>query len=577
MKVRSIRSKVLISIVGITLLTSAALAFVFYGRSAAMIEENYVTVLSQRTRLLADTIDDMMKNVCSIDMKASCDSEVKASLESYLKDGDEKRLSDLSTRLRIFATMDQAISSVYLVIPDKRQVVTTMDYPVYKSGIEEEKIQQFLKKCGKDTGPVIMEDLVHNQEKLLQFIEEVTDTQGNVMGYVCTNIEEENLSYDYLEDPANQELDQMELIGNGKIIAARGLSQMGKDFPEKIYGKWTNHSEITGAGKETIYIYCEGSFSRCGIFASVKRSVILSNLMQVRKYVFGVAAILSLVAVIAAVYISRIVYRPVRKLMVAMQEVSAGEMATRAEVVSNDEIGLAAKEFNRMLDRIEELIKQLIAEEKKKKDAELEALQYQITPHFMYNTLNSIKCYALIHGQKEIATVIEDFVELLQTCIRKKGAFLTVAEEVQILENYIHLQEFRNGEAYQTEYKIEREAEQCKIPRLLLQPLVENAIIHGLDIKKQKKRLLIEAYTSGSRLYLEVKDNGRGMSEEQIEELLKKKEKKTKGLTAVGIQNIQDRLKLYYGKQAKLSLESDEKGTIARIYLPVNRNEDEES
>lgn len=577
MKVRSIRSKVLISIVGITLLTSAALAFVFYGRSAAMIEENYVTVLSQRTRLLADTIDDMMKNVCSIDMKASCDSEVKASLESYLKDGDEKRLSDLSTRLRIFAKMDQAISSVYLVIPDKRQVVTTMDYPVYKSGIEEEKIQQFLKKCGKDTVPVIMEDLVHNQEKLLQFIEEVTDTQGNVMGYVCTNIEEENLSYDYLEDPANQELDQMELIGNGKIIAARGLSQMGKDFPEKIYGKWTNHSEITGAGKETIYIYCEGSFSRCGIFASVKRSVILSNLMQVRKYVFGVAAILSLVAVIAAVYISRIVYRPVRKLMVAMQEVSAGEMATRAEVVSNDEIGLAAKEFNRMLDRIEELIKQLIAEEKKKKDAELEALQYQITPHFMYNTLNSIKCYALIHGQKEIATVIEDFVELLQTCIRKKGAFLTVAEEVQILENYIHLQEFRNGEAYQTEYKIEREAEQCKIPRLLLQPLVENAIIHGLDIKKQKKRLLIEAYTSGSRLYLEVKDNGRGMSEEQIEELLKKKEKKTKGLTAVGIQNIQDRLKLYYGKQAKLSLESDEKGTIARIYLPVNRNEDEES
>ena len=577
MKVRSIRSKVLISIVGITLLTSAALAFVFYGRSAAMIEENYVTVLSQRTRLLADTIDGMMKNVCSIDMKASCDSEVKASLESYLKDGDEKRLSDLSTRLRIFAKMDQAISSVYLVIPDKRQVVTTMDYPVYKSGIEEEKIQQFLKKCGKDTGPVIMEDLVHNQEKLLQFIEEVTDTQGNVMGYVCTNIEEENLSYDYLEDPANQELDQMELIGNGKIIAARGLSQMGKDFPEKIYGKWTNHSEITGAGKETIYIYCEGSFSRCGIFASVKRSVILSNLMQVRKYVFGVAAILSLVAVIAAVYISRIVYRPVRKLMVAMQEVSAGEMATRAEVVSNDEIGLAAKEFNRMLDRIEELIKQLIAEEKKKKDAELEALQYQITPHFMYNTLNSIKCYALIHGQKEIATVIEDFVELLQTCIRKKGAFLTVAEEVQILENYIHLQEFRNGEAYQTEYKIEREAEQCKIPRLLLQPLVENAIIHGLDIKKQKKRLLIEAYTSGSRLYLEVKDNGRGMSEEQIEELLKKKEKKTKGLTAVGIQNIQDRLKLYYGKQAKLSLESDEKGTIARIYLPVNRNEDEES
>lgn len=577
MKVRSIRSKILVSIVGITLLTSAAIAFVFYGRSAAMIEENYVTVLSQRTRLLADTIDDMLKNVCSIDMKASCDSEVKEDLESYLEDGDEKRLSDLSSRLRIFAKMDQAISSVYLVIPEKRQVVTTLDYPVYKSGIEEEKIQDFLKQCGKDTGPVIMDDLVHKQEKILQFTEKVTDEQGTVIGYVCANIEEQNLSYDYLEDPANQELDQMELIGKGKVIATRNLSQMGKTFPEKKYGKWTEHSEVTGAEKGNIYIYCEGSFSRCGIFASVKRSVILGNLMQVRKYVFGMAAIFGLVAVIAAVYISRIVYRPVQKLMTAMKEVSAGEMATRAEVVSNDEIGLAATEFNQMLDRIEELIKQLIEEEKKKKDAELEALQYQITPHFMYNTLNSIKCYALIHGQKEIATVIEDFVELLQTCIRKKGAFLTVAEEVQILENYIHLQEFRNGEEYQTEYKIEREAEQCRIPRLILQPLVENAIIHGLDLKRQRNRLSIEAYTSGSRLYLEVKDNGRGMSEEQIEELLKKKEKKTKGLTAVGIPNIQDRLKLYYGKQAKLSLESGEEGTTARIYLPVNRNEDEES
>ena len=102
--------------------------------------------------------------------------------------------------------------------------------------------------------------------------------------------------------------------------------------------------------------------------------------------------------------------------MTAMQSIADGEMDTRAEVVSKDEIGLAAEEFNRMLDRIEELIGQLIQEEKKKKDAELEALQYQITPHFMYNTLNSIKCYAMIHNEKEIATVIGDFVELLQTC-----------------------------------------------------------------------------------------------------------------------------------------------------------------
>lgn len=136
MKVRSIRSKVLIAITGITLLTAAAMAFVFYGRSAVMIEENYMTVLSQRTRLLTDTIDDMLKNVCNIDIKASCDSKIKENLEQYLKDKDENRLNSISTRLRTFSKMDQAISSLYLVIPKEKQVVTTLDYPMYRSGIK---------------------------------------------------------------------------------------------------------------------------------------------------------------------------------------------------------------------------------------------------------------------------------------------------------------------------------------------------------------------------------------------------------------------------------------------------------
>lgn len=577
MKVRSIRSKVLIAITGITLLTAAAMAFVFYERSSRMIEENYVTVLSQRTRLLTDTIDDMLKNVCNIDIKASCDSDIKEELEQYLNDKDENRLNYISNRLRTFSKMDQAISSMYLVIPDVRQVVTTLDYPVYRSGIKEDKIREFEEQCEKNGGPVIRDDLVHSGSKLLQFTEKVTGEDGQVIGYLCANIEEQNLSYDYLEDPSNQELRQIELIGDGRIIATRKLSRMGNKFPVKKYKKFISHSEVSGEDKENIYIYCEGSFSGCGIFASVKRSAVLSDLIKMRKYIFGMAAVFGLIAMLAAIYISRIVYKPVRKLMTAMQSISDGEMDTRAEIVSGDEIGLAAEEFNRMLDRIEELIGQLIQEEKKKKDAELEALQYQITPHFMYNTLNSIKCYAMIHDQKEIAAVIDDFVELLQTCIRKKGTFLTVAEEIQVLENYIHLQEFRNGEAYQVAYKIEREAEQCLIPRLILQPLVENALIHGLDLKNNRKDLTIEAYTSGSRLYMKIRDNGRGMTQEQIEELLKKKGKKTKGLTAVGIPNIQERLKLYYGTQAKLLLKSSGEGTEAIIYLPVNRSEDEES
>ncbi len=577
MKVRSIRSKVLIAITGITLLTALAMAFIFYGRSSRMIEENYVTVLSQRIRLLTDTLDDMLKNVCNINIKASCDSEITDQLKAYLQDQDENRLSEISARLRTYAEMNQEISSMYLVIPEEKQVVTSLDYPVYKSKLDEEKLKQFDEQIKENEGPYIIDDLARDSGKLLQFAEEVTAEDGRILGYVCVNMEEQNLSYSYMEDPANQELQEMELIVGGKIIAGRELSHMGENFPVEKYESYLGHSESIGTDGENIYIYCQGGFSECGIFVSAKRSEILTDLIAMRKYICGVTAALGLLAVLAAAYISRIVYRPIRKLMSTMKDIADGDMDSRAEIVSRDEIGLAAEEFNRMLDQIEKLIVQLIQEEKKKKDAELEALQYQITPHFMYNTLNSIKCYAMIRGEKEIATVIGDFVELLQTCIRKKGTFLTVAEEKQVLENYIHLQEFRNGEVYQVTYDIEREAEQCLIPRLILQPLVENALIHGLDLKNDRKHLSIEAYTLGSRLYLKVKDNGRGMTKDQIEELLNNKEKKTKGLTAVGIPNIQERLKLYYGSQAKLSLKSSEEGTEAIIFLPVNRNEDDEA
>lgn len=570
MKIRSIRSKMLISIIGITLLTALAMAGVFYIRAAHMIEQNYTTLLQQRTRLMLDTIDDMLKDICNIDINASCDQEIKENVRLYLKDGDERRLNEISFRLRTFVRKNPSMYSMYLIIPESNQIVTTLDYPVYRRITDEKAMTDFQKKAEEDSGPVILEDMIHDGEKLLAFTEKIMDDDGKLLGYVSVNIEERSLSYGYFDQPENEDISKLCLVRKGKIIASDTLSQMGLEFDQDgRYTQWTSVRNCAGADKENIYVYCEGAFSGCGIFAMVRRNVILSNLLKMRKYIAGITAAFIALALAAAFYLTHIVYNPVKKLTVAMEQVSAGNMDTRAEVVSKDEIGLAAEEFNRMLDRIEELIVRLISEEKMKKDAELEALQYQITPHFMYNTLNSIKCYSMIRGEKELAGVIEDFVELLQICISKKGTFLTVAEEMQVLQNYIRLQEFRNGEQFETKFEADEEAEQCLVPRLILQPLVENSILHGLDVKKEKGRLEITAAVKKNVLYLRVTDNGRGMTQEQIRELLTKKAKKTKGLTAVGVPNVRDRLKLYYGEKAELTYKSSCEGTTAEIYLPA--------
>ena len=574
---KSIRAKILLAILAVTMFTAGSLTVVFYLRAAGMIEENYSGILYGRMQQTVKDLDESLKEIYYVNTRTAWDEEIRNNAADYLRTGNENSLENMAGLLREHSREYKDINTLYFVFPDKKMAVTSEEFPVNKQGIKGERIEELEEVQEMDSFPVLVESLVHEGSSFLSVIQKVEDDNGETLGYVAADIKERAIYYEYLEAVNDEKITRILLVdGNNEIVTSEDYSDLGKTFPEITdhdVPKMEGYTEKNGV----ISFFSRGSFSDCGLYLEVPKKEVLSGLSQMRLFLIGIFGAVFVAAVLLALWLSRVVCGPLRSMTGTIEKVGEGDLSLRTEVTTADEIGTLGKEFNHMLDYIEDLIAQVIEEEQQKKDAELEALQYQITPHFMYNTLNSIKCYAMIHNEKEIATVIGDFVELLQTCIRKKGTFLTVAEEIQVLKNYIHLQEFRNGEEYQAAYAIEREAEQCLIPRLILQPLVENALIHGLDLKNNRKHLTIEAYTSGSRLYMKVRDNGRGMTQEQIEELLKKKGKKTKGLTAVGIPNIQERLQLYYGTQAKLSLKSSGEGTEATIYLPVNRSEDEES
>ena len=574
---KSIRAKILLAILTVTMFTACSLTVVFYFRAAGMIEENYSGILYGRMQQTIKDLDESLKEIYYVNTRTAWDTDIRNNAKEYSYTGNENSLENMAGLLREHSREYKDINSLYFVFPDKKMAVTSEEFPVNKQGISGEHIEELEKIQELDSFPVLVESPIHEGGSFLSVIQKVEDDNGEILGYVVADIRERAIYYEYLEAVNDEKITRIVLVDrNDEIVTSGDYSDIGKTFSEIVD---QNVPEIEGYAEKNgvISFFSRGSFSDCGLYLEVPKKEVLSGLSRMRLFLIGIFGAVFVAAVLLALWLSRVVCGPLRSMTGTVEKVGEGNLSLRTEVTTADEIGTLGKEFNHMLDYIEALIAQVIEEEQQKKDAELEALQYQITPHFMYNTLNSIKCYAMIHNEKEIATVIGDFVELLQTCIRKKGTFLTVAEEIQVLKNYIHLQEFRNGEEYQAAYAIEREAEQCLIPRLILQPLVENALIHGLDLKNNRKHLTIEAYTSGSRLYMKVRDNGRGMTQEQIEELLKKKGKKTKGLTAVGIPNIQERLQLYYGTQAKLSLKSSGEGTEATIYLPVNRSEDEES
>ncbi|MGF6988804.1 two-component system sensor histidine kinase YesM [Lachnospiraceae bacterium PF1-21] len=574
---KSIRIKILVSIFFITVITTLAITVVFYQKAADTIEDNYILSNQQRNRQLIESLDQSMQEVLHISVEASCDPELKRKTHEYTVNQKDQTLEEIAEILKIYYKQNAAISSYHLIIPSQQVLVTSEAYPIFRKVIEKRNIEAIIRESQEKAGPFLLKSLISGKPSQLAFVEEVA-VNGEVLGYLCANIEERSLYYNYLSEMKTEAVEEVMLLDvEDKIISSDNAEQVGTASHLQVErGAADKRTELVSLDEDNIYFYSRAYFSGCALYISADRESVLGDLTQLRLYYTGIFLTFLLIAAILAFYLAQMIYRPIKQLTTTVKQVSEGNLETRADITSKDEIGTLSEEFNQMLDHIEELIEQVIEKEKLKKDAELEALQYQVTPHFMYNTLNAIKYSAKIKGEQELAGLIENFVELLQASISKKGAFLTVTEELYILENYIRLQEFRSHATIQMRCEISEEAQSCLIPRLLLQPLVENSLLHGIDLKENNGVIKITAKVEEEVLYLEVSDNGRGISQEKIAQLLYKKTKKTKGFTAIGIPNILERLKLYYGERAGMDYRSDVPGTTVIIHLPKEVYDDQE-
>lgn len=567
---QSIRSKVLLAILAVTMVTACSITVVFYFKSAGMIEENYSTNLYGRVKQTVTSLDDSLQEIYYINVKAAGDINMAQYIKEYRKSESGEALDKIAELLRNYRTEYKDLSSLYFVFPDERIAVTSEDYPVCKRDIPEEEIVKIRQTEAEEAVPIMFGDMVHDTGKQLSCIQSVTDEDGTVLGYMLANTEERTLFYEYLEPVYDGKVSQALILDkNREIVTSKDYESVGQ-----VYEGVDRLPEVSGIENQDakeIRIFYQGAFSKCGPYMDIQKSEVLRDLKQMQIFLVAIFFLFLMIGGLLATSITRAMYKPIKNMTDTVEKVSKGDLSLRVDVTTEDEIGTLCREFNNMLDNLEDLIARVIEEERLKKDAELEALQYQITPHFMYNTLNSIKYAALIKGEKELGGLIGDFVELLQASINKKGTFISVADELHILKNYIHLQEFRYQGGFDVEYDISQEAYGCYIPRLILQPLVENSILHGIDMKGGNGRLVIRGRVDGTRLTLSVIDNGRGMSREQIQALLSSKAKKTNGLSAIGVPNVRERLELYYEEEGGIIYESSESGTIASIFLPVNR------
>lgn len=261
---------------------------------------------------------------------------------------------------------------------------------------------------------------------------------------------------------------------------------------------------------------------------------------------------------------------PLNNLIKAMNSVKNGRLSLTAVDNSRDEIGEVTRNFNAMVQDLKRLLADVKEKELQKRKAEIKVLQAQINPHFLSNILNTAKTMASMQGVKNLESLLTSLIKLLHASMGKDEEFITVRKEVEYIENYLNIQEFRYYNKFHVEVEIEEEILENKLPKFLLQPVVENAIIHGIAPKKGQGFIEIKGFLYEEKMIFVVTDDGVGMTEETIRRVLHDDPAEREQFCGMGLKNVRERIRIYFGDEYGVRIESrPHHFTRVEITLPV--------
>lgn len=278
------------------------------------------------------------------------------------------------------------------------------------------------------------------------------------------------------------------------------------------------------------------------------------------------AMILLCIALIVCIsnLLSRIIVTPLEQLSANMDQVERGDYEISITSSGTDEVGQLIKSFQKMVYTLNNLVNEVLRAEIRQQKQEIEILQSQINPHFLYNSLSLINSKAILSGQKDISQMARLLSTFYRTMLNKGQQLTTVSSELENTKSYVSIQQMMHSQSFDAVYDIDESVLDCPIPSLLLQPLAENAILHGLDHRELPGRaiLSISCFRQGQDIIFKIMDNGCGMSEEECRQILTKEGK------GYGVKNVHQRARLYYGSSYGLTYHST-KGMGTYVILRI--------
>lgn len=416
------------------------------------------------------------------------------------------------------------------------------------------------------------EDERYNQLTSMRGVKSITRmTQA---GTLVVNIDQQVLADTYNKLAGEPGSEIFIYDEQGRIISDTDATRLGQVVPAELlepidrpFGSFTN------GDKQVIY-YQLGE-TGWTVIKMLPISEFVKDIWQLRNTMIGISTTTLIAALLISYYWIRKITKPLSQLGKAMQEMERGNLGITMENVANNELGMLARGFNRMSQSMIDLIDDNRKAEEQKAKLEIRMLQSQIQPHFLYNTLNTIKWMAIVIKADNISQSLTTLSSLLKPIFNRIDLMWTFREEIDYIDNYIKLMNVRYGQGIEVEWRLPESLSMCQVLRFILQPIMENAIVHGMESQNYTGIIRIEAEDRNDTIILIISDNGGGITEQRLLQLREKLgfddsvDDSGQETIGIGLQNVNKRIQLHFGSEYRLEIDSlSGKGTRVTVRFP---------
>jgi len=447
--------------------------------------------------------------------------------------------------------------------------------------MNEARIERIRKEAISNGGAISWTSPDQEDDALtaLRHIRRYQDVSLDGLGVLAIRIDVNRLFSDYVNGIDHEKAFFIIVKDNNEVVYSDKIDLELKTLAN-MRDEGDRYSIVRSEGKTYFLTYRTSSLTDWTYYTVMPYDNIFYTTDQAKKMVLFIYLALFLFATIVAFQLSKRMTDPLEKLTNKMRRVQLGNFEYEEdgnEPLAMDEVGQIQRHFRIMLERINELIHENYVKQLMIKDTQFKALQAQINPHFLYNTLESINWMAKMSKQERISQMVESLGYLLRLSLNVQSATITFQKELEIINHYLIIQHYRFEERLNYSLQVPTHLLGCELPKLSVQPIIENAIHYALEPNIEPCTIIISAEVIDDRLLVSVSDNGPGMTETFLEQL-SRGEVKPKG-TGIGLSNIDDRIKMLYGDEYGINIESKSgQGTKVTLILPyIVRDEDVQS